>query len=157
MHKNIYQNKPLAQNASSQAAFMVLFLDAKLWRLLLKKIPEAKFFNFFPVSAPQRSHDTESTVEAVGSDTYKSMNGLPTASPIRREIQNPAHPSYISGRTGFWITQVSFLDNGVALNIINISCPSLRTRCAVFPWRALQSVVSWSGLTRQSMGFWHCE
>jgi len=35
--------------------------------------------------------------------------------------------------------------------------PSLRTRCAVFPRRALQSVVSTSGLARQAMGLMHRE
>jgi hypothetical protein len=35
--------------------------------------------------------------------------------------------------------------------------PSLRTRCAIFPRRALQSVVSTSGLARQAMGLMHRE
>src|ERR1700712_1353751 len=38
-----------------------------------------------------------------------------------------------------------------------IAVPSLRTRCAVFPRRALQSVVSTSGLARQSMSLGHRE
>jgi hypothetical protein len=38
-----------------------------------------------------------------------------------------------------------------------ITVPSLRTRCAVPPRRALQSVVSSSGLARQAMDFAHRE
>jgi hypothetical protein len=38
-----------------------------------------------------------------------------------------------------------------------LAVPSLRTRCAVLPRRALQSVVSLSGLARQAMGCRHRE
>src|SRR5437879_5560372 len=38
-----------------------------------------------------------------------------------------------------------------------LAIPSLRTRCAVLPRRALQSVVSTSGLARQAMGIEHRE
>ena len=48
--------------------------------------------------------------------------------------------------------------NGQRIGVGNgEAVPSLRTRCAVFPRRALQSVVSTSGLARQAVGLMHRE